>query len=36
MNEEMKIQIIKETLEIGQLALENLKQAMIKLDSVKS
>ena len=36
MNEEMKIQKIKETLEIGQLALETLKQAQIKLDSVKS
>ena len=36
MNEEIKIQKIKETLEIGQVALEILKQAQIKLDSVKS
>ena len=36
MNEEIKIQKIKETLETGQVALETLKQAQIKLDSVKS
>jgi len=36
MNEEIKIQKIKETLETGQVALETLKQAKIKLDSVKS
>ena len=36
MNEEIKIQKIKETLETGQVALEILKQAQIKLDSVKS
>ena len=36
MNEEIKIQKIKETLEIGQVALKTLKQAQIKLDSVKS
>ena len=36
MNEEIKIQKIKETLETRQVALETLKQAQIKLDSVKS
>ena len=36
MNEEIKIQKIKETLETGHVALETLKQAQIKLDSVKS
>ena len=36
MNEEIKIQKIKETLETGQVALETLKRAQIKLDSVKS
>ena len=36
MNEEIKIQKIKETLEIGQVVLKTLKQAQIKLDSVKS
>ena len=36
MNEEIIIQKIKETLETGQITLDSLKQAQIKLESVKS
>ena len=36
MNEEIKIQKIEEILNTGRMTLESLKQARIKLDSVKS
>ena len=36
MNEEIKIHKIKELVEMGQMTLDSLKQAQIKLDSVKS
>ena len=36
MNEEIKTHKIKEFVEMGQMTLDNLKQAQIKLDSVKS